>query len=45
MSVPEFGIEGRSGHFALSIDVARWLVAQRMANLQIHLLDEGEKEC
>lgn len=27
--VTEFEIEGRSGHFALAIDVARWLAEQR----------------
>lgn len=29
--VPIFKIEGRSGYFALSRDVARWMAVQRMA--------------
>lgn len=44
VSVPEFEIEGRSGHFALTIDVARWLAKQRMSNSQTHLPEEGEKD-
>lgn len=32
ISIPEFEIEGRSGHFALTVDVARWLAKQRMSN-------------
>ncbi|MFA6928679.1 MAG: hypothetical protein WCT05_00010 [Lentisphaeria bacterium] len=44
VSVPEFEIEGRSGHFALTIDVARWLAKQRMSNPQTHLPEEGEKD-
>jgi hypothetical protein len=41
--VPEFEIEGRSGHFALTIDVARWLAEQRLAIPQTNL-PEGEKD-
>jgi len=43
ISVPEFEIEGRSGHFALTVDVARWLAKQRMSNPKPQRL-EGEND-
>ncbi|MGY6274388.1 hypothetical protein [Methylomonas sp. MgM2] len=42
LTIPEFEIEGRSGHFALAIDVAIWIAKQRLANFQTDTT-EGEK--